>query len=47
MLRKWEDEDMLAEGISRLAVVIRKMQGETSEQVTKPAATKGQEKDFW
>jgi hypothetical protein len=38
---------MLAEGISRLAVVVRKMQGETAEQGSKPAAALEQAKDFW
>jgi hypothetical protein len=38
---------MLAEGISRLAVVIRKMQGEANEPGAKPVATEGQAKAFW
>jgi hypothetical protein len=47
ILGQWEDEDMLAEGISRLAVVISKMQDESYEHVSKPVATEGQAKDFW
>jgi hypothetical protein len=38
---------MLAEGISRLAVIIRKMQGETNERDVKPIATEGLAKEFW
>jgi hypothetical protein len=37
---------MLAEGISRLAVVIGKMQDESYEHVAKPS-TEEQAKDFW
>jgi hypothetical protein len=38
---------MLAEGISRLATVINKMQDESYEHVAKPAATEAQAKSFW
>lgn len=38
---------MLAEGISRLAVVIRKMQGDSDKQSSTPVAAEGQAKDFW
>ncbi|EAT90668.2 hypothetical protein SNOG_02456 [Parastagonospora nodorum SN15] len=41
----WEDEDMLAEGISRLGAVISKMQDESYEHVSKPVATEA--KDYW
>ncbi|KAH5438886.1 hypothetical protein HBI32_021180 [Parastagonospora nodorum] len=41
----WEDEDMLAEGISRLGAVISKMQDESYEHVYKPVATEA--KDYW
>jgi hypothetical protein len=44
---QWEDEDMLAEGISRLAAVISKIQDESYEHVSKPVATEAQAKDFW
>jgi hypothetical protein len=44
---QWEDEGALAEGISRLATVISKMQDESYEHVSKPIATEGQAKDFW
>lgn len=43
----WEDEDMLAEGISRLATVISKMLDDSYEHIDKPGATEGQAKDFW
>jgi hypothetical protein len=38
---------MLAEGISRLAVVIGKMQDESYEHVAKPVSTEEQAKNFW
>jgi hypothetical protein len=38
---------MLAEGISRLAVVIRKMQGGAGQQGQGPAATEGNASAFW
>jgi polyphosphate kinase len=44
---QWEDEDVLAEGISRLATVISKMQDESYEHVAKPVATEAQAKTFW
>ncbi|KAF1914489.1 hypothetical protein BDU57DRAFT_519514 [Ampelomyces quisqualis] len=43
----WEDEDMLAEGISRLATVISKMQDGTCEQVARPGTTEASAKKFW
>ncbi|CAI6336357.1 unnamed protein product [Periconia digitata] len=46
----WEDEDMLAEGMQRLARVIRKLQAEQDghQQVTSDAtATEDSAKDFW
>ena len=44
---QWENEDMLAEGISRLATVISKMLDDSYEHVDKAGATEGQAKDFW
>jgi hypothetical protein len=44
---QWEDENMLAEGISRLAAVIRRMQADSNEGGAKPGATEGQAKNFW
>ena len=40
---------MLAEGIERLALVIRKMQDEetTGDYNTQPTAAEGDAKDFW
>jgi hypothetical protein len=38
---------MLAEGISRLAVVIRNMQGDANEPGAKPVVSEGQAKAFW
>jgi hypothetical protein len=38
---------MLAEGISRLAVVIRKMQGEANKPNANSVATERQAKEFW
>jgi hypothetical protein len=38
---------MLAEGISRLAEVIRRMQGEENEPDANALATEGQAKEFW
>ncbi|KAH8708441.1 pyridoxal phosphate-dependent transferase [Phaeosphaeriaceae sp. PMI808] len=43
----WEDEDMLAEGISRLATLIRKMQKEANDDGSGPVATEGVAKEFW
>ncbi|KAH7066832.1 pyridoxal phosphate-dependent transferase [Paraphoma chrysanthemicola] len=43
----WEDEDVLAEGISRLAAVIRRMQAASNNTGAKSAATEGQAKNFW
>ena len=44
---QWEDEDMLAEGVSRLATVISKMLDDSYEHVDKAGAIEGQAKDFW
>jgi hypothetical protein len=38
---------MLAKGISRLAVVISKMQDESYEHVAKPVGPEKEAKDFW
>ncbi|KAJ4373194.1 Valine--pyruvate aminotransferase [Neocucurbitaria cava] len=45
----WEDEEMLAEGIERLALVIRRMQDEeaTGSSKHQVAAAEGDAKDFW
>jgi hypothetical protein len=45
----YENEDMLAEGIERLALVIRSMQdeGEAGNQTAQPTATEEGAKDFW
>lgn len=44
----WEDEEKLAEGIERLARVIRSLQNEpeTGNQAMQPATESGA-KDFW
>lgn len=47
IIQQWEDEDVLAEGISRLAVVIRKMLDEDHGATTMTSATPGTAKDFW
>jgi hypothetical protein len=49
----WEDEDVLAEGIERLARVIRTLQreqqdgGAQSAQSSMQHVTEGSAKDFW
>jgi hypothetical protein len=45
----WEDEDMLAEGIERLAHVIRTLQDEQAWniQLSMQPATETSAKDFW
>ncbi|KAF1844236.1 PLP-dependent transferase [Cucurbitaria berberidis CBS 394.84] len=45
----WEDEDMLAEGIERLAQVIRRMQNEETvgDSSAQPATAEGDAKDYW
>lgn len=47
MNQQWEDEDVLAEGISRLAAVIRKMLDEDNRATIMTSATEGLAKDFW
>lgn len=49
----WEDEDVLAEGISRLARVIRTLQSEQQDggaqaaQLSMRSAGEASAKDFW